>query len=112
MSLKSKVIEALMTVIDPELRQDVVKLQIVRDIEVDEKTGRVSLTFRPTTYFCPIGIQLALMVKQALKKVEGVKEIDIKVVDFVWANQAMEYLKALDEKEVSEEEKKDNNQSE
>ena len=98
MSLKSRVIEALMKVQDPEVRQDVIKLQVVRDIKVDEEAGRVSLTFRPTTYFCPIGIQLALMVKQALKNVEGVKEIDIRVVDFVWAEQAIEYLKALDEK--------------
>lgn len=101
MSLKGRVIEALMKVIDPELRQDVVKLQIVRDIKVEEETGKVSLTFRPTTYFCPIGIQLALMVKQTLKKVEGVKEIDINVVDFVWAEQTREYLKALDEEQNS-----------
>lgn len=105
MSLKSRVIEALMKVIDPELRQDVIKLQIVRDIKVDEKTGKVFLTFRPTTYFCPVGIQLALMVKQALKKVEGVKDIDIEVVDFVWAEQTKEYLKALDEEEKSGKEK-------
>ncbi len=99
MSLKSKVIEALMKVYDPELRKDVVSLQLVRDLRVDEEKGRVSLTFRPTAFTCPIGIQLALMIKQAVKKVEGVKEVEVKVVDFAWAKQAMEYLKALDEGE-------------
>jgi len=104
-SLKSRVLEALMKVQDPEVRQDVVKLQLVRDLKVDEDTGKVSLTFRPTTYFCPIGIQLALMVKQAIKSVEGVKEVNMKVVDFVWADRAMEYLKALDEKDSKQDEK-------
>ncbi len=97
MGLKSKVIEALMKVYDPELRKDVITLQLIRDLKVDEETGHVSLTFRPTAFTCPIGIQLALMIKQAVKKVEGVKKVDVKVVDFAWAKQAEEYLKALDE---------------
>ena len=104
MGLKDKVIEALRMVYDPELRQDVLTLQIVKDLEVDEKAGEVSLVVRPTTYFCPIGIQLALMVKNAVKNVEGVKESHIKVVDFVWADQAMKYLKELDKKKEGKEE--------
>ena len=97
MSLKEKIIEKLKTVYDPELRQDVITLKLVNNLEVNEEKGYVSLTFRPTTYLCPIGIQLALMIKQAILKVEGVKKVDIEVVDFVYAKQAMEYLKQLDE---------------
>ncbi len=98
MELKDKILEALRKVQDPELRQDVVSLGLVRDLEVDQE-GRVKLTFRPTSFFCPIGIQLALMIKQAVKEVEGVKEVEVKVVDFVWADQAEEYLKSLDKEE-------------
>lgn len=97
MSLKEKVIEKLKTVYDPELRQDVITLKLINNLEVDEEKGYVSLVFRPTTYLCPIGIQLALMIKQAILKLEGVKKVDIEVVDFVYAKQAMEYLKQLDE---------------
>lgn len=95
MDLKQKIIEALKKVKDPELRQDVVSLKLVSDLKVDEE-GNVSLTFRPTSFFCPIGIQLALMIKKAVKEVKGVKKVDVKVVDFVWAEQAEEYLKSLD----------------
>ncbi len=97
MSLKDRIIEKLKTVYDPELRQDVITLKLVNNLEVDEENGYVSLVFRPTTYLCPIGIQLALMIKQAILKLEGVKKVDIEVVDFVYAKQAMEYLKQLDE---------------
>ena len=97
--LEERVIEKLKTVYDPELRQDVITLKLVSDLKVNEDTGEVSLVFRPTAYICPVGIQLALMIKQAILKVEGVKKVDIDVVDFVYAKQAIEYLKQLDEKE-------------
>ena len=97
MSLKDRIIEKLKTVYDPELRQDVITLKLINNLEVDEENGYVSLVFRPTAYLCPIGIQLALMIKQAILKVEGVKKVDVEVVDFVYAKQAMEYLKQLDE---------------
>ncbi len=103
MSLKDKIIEKLKTVYDPELRQDVITLKLVQNLQADDETGEVSLTFRPTAYLCPIGIQLALMIKQAILKVEGVKKVDMEVVDFVYAKQAMEYLKQLDDQK----EKKD-----
>ncbi len=97
--LEERVIEKLKTVYDPELRQDVITLKLVNDLKVNEDSGEVSLVFRPTAYICPVGIQLALMIKQAILKVEGVKKVDIDVVDFVYAKQAIEYLKQLDEKE-------------
>ena len=96
MKLKEKILEELRKVQDPELRQDVVSLKLVSKLEVDEE-GNVNLTFRPTSFFCPIGIQLALMIKQAVMKVKGVKKVNVKVVDFVWAQQAEEYLKSLDQ---------------
>jgi metal-sulfur cluster biosynthetic enzyme len=99
MSLKDKIIEKLKTVYDPELRQDVITLKLVSNLKVDEEKGEVSLTFRPTAYLCPIGIQLALMIKQAILKVEGVKKVKMEVVDFVYAKQAMEYLEQLDQTE-------------
>jgi metal-sulfur cluster biosynthetic enzyme len=101
-NLEERIIDTLKQVYDPELRQDVVSLKLVRDLKADEKSGKVSLVFRPTAFICPIGIQLALMIKQAISKVEGVRKVNMEVVDFVYAKQAMEYLKQLDEKEKEE----------
>ncbi len=105
MSLKDRIIEKLKTVYDPEIRQDVITLRLVQNLQADDETGEVSLIFRPTAFLCPIGIQLALMIKQAILKVEGVKKVDVEVIDFVFAKQAMEYLKQLDNQDNREEKK-------
>jgi len=97
MSLEQKIIEKLKTIQDPEVRQDVYSLGLVFDIKVKEDEGYLSLKFRPTVFNCPIGIQLALMIKRGLLDVEGLKRVDMEVVDFIMAPMANEYLKALDE---------------
>ncbi len=101
-NLKDKVIERLRKVYDPELRQDVVTIKLVFDLEVDEGTGKVKLKFRPTAFVCPIGIQLALMIKIAILEIDEVKEVEMEVLDFVYAKQAMEYLKQIDKNYVLE----------
>ena len=95
MTLKEKVIEKLKTVEDPEVRQSVWELQLIYDLIVDEESGNVSLKFRPTVPYCPIGIQLALTIKQALRDVEGINDIDMVVTDFAMAKEANEYLKSI-----------------
>lgn len=98
MQLKEKIIDKLKTVIDPEVRQDVYSLKLVSDIRVDEAKKTVRMTFRPTVYNCPIGLQLALAVKRALLEIDELTKIDIKVMDFRMADEANEYLKSLDKK--------------
>ncbi len=101
-SLREKVIEKLRKVYDPELRQDVITLKLVFDIEADEEKGTVKLKFRPTAFVCPIGIQLAIMIKMAILELEEVKEVEMEVLDFVYAKQAMEYLSQIDKNYVLE----------
>ena len=96
MSLKEKVLEKLRSVYDPELKQDVVSLKLVYDIETDEENGIVRLKFRPTVENCPVGIQLSIAIKKAIMSIEGVKKVDLKVENFIWAKEAEEFLKALD----------------
>ena len=98
MQLKEKIIDKLKTVMDPEVRQDVYSLKLVSDIRVDEAKKTVRMTFRPTVYNCPIGLQLALAVKRALLEIEELTKIDIKVTDFRMADEANKYLKSLDKK--------------
>ncbi|WP_035589028.1 metal-sulfur cluster assembly factor [Hippea jasoniae] len=96
MSIKEQVIEKLKGVYDPELREDVVKLKLVYDLEVDEENGVVNIKFKPTVENCPVGLQLAITIKKAILSVEGVKKANVKVENFIWAKEAEEFLKALD----------------
>ncbi len=96
MSLKEQIIEKLKTVYDPELREDVVKLKLVYDLNVDEENGVVNIKFRPTVENCPVGLQLAIAIKKAILSVDGVKRANVKVENFIWAKEAEEFLKALD----------------
>jgi metal-sulfur cluster biosynthetic enzyme len=50
---------------------------LIHDMKFDG--GIVSLTFIPTSPFCPLGIQLAIMIKQALAKVDGITKVNIKI---------------------------------
>ena len=97
MSLKEQVIEKLKTVYDPELREDVVKLKLVYDIDVDRENGVVNIKFRPTVENCPVGLQLAIAIKKAILSVDGVNRANVKVENFIWAKEAEEFLKALDD---------------
>jgi metal-sulfur cluster biosynthetic enzyme len=99
MSLKDKVIEALKKVQDPELKQDVVSLKLVYDFDIDEENGIVKFKFMPTTPDCPIGVQLALMIRGAVKEVPGVKKVQLRVEQFIYQDQLNTYLEEIEKEE-------------
>lgn len=68
--------DALSTVIEPELHQDLISLDMVRDIEVQEE-GRVSFTIVLTTPACPLKGKMEGDARAALAQVEGVRDIEI-----------------------------------
>ncbi len=96
MSIKEQVLEKLKSVYDPELKEDVLTLKLVYDLDVDEENGVVSIKFRPTVENCPVGLQLSIAIKKAILSVDGVKKANVGVENFIWAKEAEEFLKALD----------------
>ena len=96
MSLKEKILDKLREVYDPELREDVLKLKLVYDLDVDENKGIVNVKFRPTVENCPVGLQLAIAIKKAILSIDGVKKANVKVENFIWAKETEEFLSALD----------------
>lgn len=76
--IKEKVIEALRSVIDPELRINIVDAGIIRDVEVEDGIVRIKMSF--TTPFCPLANLLILNIRKAVEKVEGVKSVDVEVI--------------------------------
>ncbi len=69
--------QALGTVIEPELRQDLVTLNMIRDIQIEG--ARVSFTIELTTPACPLQGQIECTALEAVQAVPGVEEV---VIDF------------------------------
>jgi len=74
---KEEVIERLKQVMDPETGTDVYSMGLISDIEVQNDS--VSLTFTPTSPFCPMGVQLAVNIKKSLVGMDGLEEEDIDI---------------------------------
>ncbi len=75
-NLKDQVIDALRTVDDPDLKKDLVSLNMIKDVEVRE-SGAVSVTVELTTPACPLKHKIEGDCRQAIGAVEGVSSIDI-----------------------------------
>ena len=74
----SRVWEALRRVQEPELHKDIVALEMVKDVAV-LRSGTVSLTFTLTTPACPLKEEIERRIREELLKLEGVREVQIKM---------------------------------
>jgi ATP-binding protein involved in chromosome partitioning len=76
MPTRDQVLEALRAVIDPELRRDIVELEMVRSIDV-HPNGVVDVMVSLTTPGCPIRSHFETGVTQAVRGLEGVTGVNI-----------------------------------
>jgi ATP-binding protein involved in chromosome partitioning len=76
MPTRDQVINALRSVIDPELRRDIVELEMVRSIDLHEN-GVVDVTVSLTTPGCPIRSHFETGVAQAVSGLEGVAGVNV-----------------------------------
>jgi ATP-binding protein involved in chromosome partitioning len=76
MPTRDQVLDALRAVIDPELRRDIVELEMVRSIEV-HPNGVVDVMVSLTTPGCPIRSHFQTGVAQAVRELEGVTGVNI-----------------------------------
>jgi ATP-binding protein involved in chromosome partitioning len=74
---KEAVLAALSKVQEPELHQDLVTLNMIRNLEIDG--DKVALTVMLTTPACPLRGRIDKEVKQAVMSVEGVKSVEVKM---------------------------------
>lgn len=75
---EKEVRDALREVMDPELGISLVDLGLIYGIEVAGKKVGVKMTF--TTPACPMVHFLVSSVENAVKKVNGVSEVDVQLV--------------------------------
>lgn len=87
--------EALKNVIDPELHVNIVDLGLiylvdVKPIEGEDDAFEVYIEMTMTSPMCPAGPQLVAGTRENAGSVEGVKEVDVKVVmDPPWTQDRM-----------------------
>jgi len=91
MELREKIIQTLKGVIDPGTTLDVVSMGLIKNLTVTED-GKISLDFQPSSNICPLALPLALDIQNALKKLDGVKDLSVKVIDYQKADEVNQYL--------------------
>jgi ATP-binding protein involved in chromosome partitioning len=76
MPTREQVIDSLRSVIDPELRRDIVELEMVRSVEIHEN-GVVDVMVSLTTPGCPIRSHFETGVAQAVHGLDGVVGVNV-----------------------------------
>jgi ATP-binding protein involved in chromosome partitioning len=74
---EAQILEALKQVRDPDLGRDIVSLNFVKEVKICD--GLVSFAIELTTPACPVRDQMKLQAMQAVSKIPGVKQINVKM---------------------------------
>jgi len=74
---KEQVLDALKSVMDPDLKKDVVSLGFIKELQIEG--GRVSFIMELTTPACPLKEQLKTAAEQAVRGIAGVSEVQVEV---------------------------------
>ncbi|CAN5701315.1 Mrp/NBP35 family ATP-binding protein [soil metagenome] len=77
MPSESDVLDALKSVVDPDLHRDIVTLGFVRDVRIEGNT--VMFTVNLTTPACPVKEQLQAQCEETVSKLEGVEKVEVKM---------------------------------
>ena len=77
--IRNKVIEAVKKIYDPEIPVNIYELGLIYKIDVDEK-NKVNVDMTLTSPNCPVAESLPNEVKENIKKVEGVSDVNLNLV--------------------------------
>tara|TARA_Y100000816_G_C25867333_1_gene452697 strand:- start:309 stop:611 length:303 start_codon:yes stop_codon:yes gene_type:complete len=87
--LKDKIIIALKKIYDPEIPVNIYELGLIYKIQI-EKDFKVNIEMTLTSPNCPVAESLPKLVKDVTLKVEGVKDVNLKLVwDPPWTKDKM-----------------------
>ena len=87
--LKENIITEIKKIYDPEIPVNIYDLGLIYKVEVDkEKNVNIDMTL--TTPNCPVAESLPKMVKDNIMNIEGVIDVDLKLVwDPPWSKDRM-----------------------
>ena len=87
--LKEKVINEIKKIYDPEIPVNIYELGLIYKIEINDNK-KVIIDMTLTTPNCPVADSLPKMVKNNILKIDGVSEVDLKLVwDPPWTKDKM-----------------------
>ena len=78
-NLKENIINEIKKIYDPEIPVNIYELGLIYKIEITEKQ-KVLIEMTLTTPNCPVAESLPKSVKDNILNVEGVKDVDLKLV--------------------------------
>ena len=88
MILKDKIIEEMKKIYDPELPVNIYELGLIYDIQVNKNKAQIKMTL--TTPNCPVAESLPKEVKDSAMQVDGIDDVDLKLVwDTPWNKDMM-----------------------
>jgi len=71
------VLNKLTTVIDPDLKKDIVSMGMIKDLELN--SGNLKFTLELTTPACPFNEEIEQDVRKAIDELDGIDKFDMKV---------------------------------
>ena len=77
--IKSKVIETIKKIYDPEIPVNIYELGLIYKVDIDEKNN-VNIDMTLTSPNCPVAESLPNEVKENIKKIEGVSDVNLNLV--------------------------------
>ena len=87
--LKEKIISEIKKIYDPEIPVNIFELGLIYKIEIIE-TNRILIEMTLTSPNCPVAESLPNSVKENILKINGVKDVDLKLVwDPPWTKDKM-----------------------
>jgi len=87
--LEEKIIEQIKTVFDPEIPVDIYELGLIYEIDIKDN-GLVFVQMTLTSPACPVAESLPMEVQEKISQVEGVEDVDLRVVfDPPWEKSMM-----------------------
>ena len=87
--LKDKIISEIKKIYDPEIPVNIYELGLIYKIDIDDKR-KVAIEMTLTSPNCPVAESLPKSVKDNILKIEGIKEVNLKLVwDPPWTKEKM-----------------------
>ena len=90
------VLNKLTTVIDPDLKKDIVSMGMIKDLELN--SGNLKFTLELTTPACPFNEEIEQDVRKAIDELDGIDNFDMKVTAKVMEGRSLdadEFLKGV-----------------
>ena len=87
------VLNKLTTVIDPDLKKDIVSMGMIKDLELN--SGNLKFTLELTTPACPFNEEIEQDVRKAIDELDGIDKFDMKVTAKVMEGRSLDADESL-----------------